>query len=867
MRFPFAKSLLGPALALLCISIAGVSHAAEPSAKLKSLQDSATTLYRAGSLREALAAAQQAFALTVREFGPDTEEAAIQSYSVAFVAEAVGDLALAEKQYRKSLRIREIVYGSESAGVSMPLENLGVVLLKAGRPAEAEPVFERVLKIRTDLVGDHAFAASAYAGLADVRIARGDYAGALPYYRKAVTLLTTQNTAQTVVKSIVEADIKRHRDVFIGLARAAWAMRRERGASPAALLDESYAAGQLAWATSASSALAKMTARLKAGDTELGRSIRGLQTLSDRVLALHDEDMKALAAWSEVQRKDPAYNRLLQEFRNTSITQNRVNAPFVKRQRQLVGDLQALLQRCPPGQAKSGCEASEKQRDAITKELGALSAETAKGSADIMDLSRRMQTAEAALPGYADFTARRTARLTESQGLEQQLAAERAGIIGKFPQYMSLAEPRPLSVADTQALLGESEALIAILTGATHSIVWAVTRERADWAEVEAGEEMLASHVKALRRGLDPASLNEDAPTASTGGVAAAVTRGFDIGRAHALYQLLLARFEPMLAGKRHLLLVPTGPLTSLPFQVLVTDMPRAGLSDRDTLRTAPWLIRRHALSVLPSVPSLSALRKFAVNGTAVKPFFGIGDPVLVGPNIRSQKRGASSVPPQPAALYRDGLADVRALRELVPLPETATELQAVARTLRAPSDAISIGPAATETRVKTASLGDYHVIHFATHGLVAGDLDGINEPALVLTPPPVPTEADDGLLTASEIATLKMDADWVVLSACNTAAGDKVGADALSGLARAFFFAGARALMVSHWSVYSQAAVQLTTRTFANLAVDRRLGRAEAFRRAMLSVIDEGMPPSYWAPFVIVGEGGAAPLGRAAAR
>jgi CHAT domain-containing protein len=193
-----------------------------------------------------------------------------------------------------------------------------------------------------------------------------------------------------------------------------------------------------------------------------------------------------------------------------------------------------------------------------------------------------------------------------------------------------------------------------------------------------------------------------------------------------------------------------------------------------------------------------------------------------------------------------------------VPLPETAAELQAVARTLRAPSDAISLREAATESRVKAASLGDYKVVHFATHGLVAGDLDGINEPALALTPPAVATEADDGLLTASEIATLKLDADWVVLSACNTAAGDKVGADALSGLARAFFFAGARALLVSHWSVYSQAAVQITTRTFANLAVNPRLGRAEAFRRAMLTIIDEGMPPSYWAPFVVVGEGGA---------
>ena len=126
-----------------------------------------------------------------------------------------------------------------------------------------------------------------------------------------------------------------------------------------------------------------------------------------------------------------------------------------------------------------------------------------------------------------------------------------------------------------------------------------------------------------------------------------------------------------------------------------------------------------------------------------------------------------------------------------------------------------------------------------------------------MLTPPAVPTEADDGLLTASEIAALKLNADWVVLSACNTAAGGGQGAEALSGLARAFFYAGARALLVSHWAVYSQAATELTTTTFATLAANPKIGRAEAFRSAMLALIAKGEPPSYWAPFVIVGEGG----------
>jgi CHAT domain-containing protein/tetratricopeptide (TPR) repeat protein len=861
MRSSLALRLAGLMLAAFCalIVVPLPLGAAEPSPQLKALQDRARALYTARDYRQSLDVARQVLAQTIAEFGRDHEQTAIQTFSVAFLAEAVGDLALAEASYRESVRIREIVYGPENAGVAMALEKLGGVLMKAGRARDAEPVFERALKIDKDLLGDHAFAAGAYAGIADARLARGEVSGALAYYRKAIGLLTSQDTSYAVVKSIVEADIKRHRDVFIGLVRAAGAARGAPGANQAALVDETFAAGQLAWATSAAAALAKMTARLKAGDTELGRAVRGLEAASERILALHEEDMKAITAWQEVQKADPAYARALAGFQVASLASNKTNAPLVKRQKELVDALQAVLARCPPGEKKPGCEASDREREAITRELSALSAETSKGASAIMEWNRQMMAAEEVLPGYAAFTTARKARLDESQRLEERLRTERAGVVGKFPQFLSLAEPKPLSVAEAQALLGEDEALIAILTGSQRTVVWALTRQRADWAEIGVGEEALAADVTTLRRGLDPAAPNPDAgadgrPT---------VTRSFDMARAHRLYQTLLAPLEPVLAGKRHLLLVPTGPLTSLPFQVLLTGAPQPGLAGPQALRTAPWLIRRQALSVLPSVQSLGSLRKFAADGTAVKPFFGIGDPVLVGPDAQGpEKRGAATgavaAVAQPAALYRDGLADIRALRQLVPLPETAAELQAVAATLRAGPGAISLREAATETRVKTAALSEYHVIHFATHGLVAGDLDGVNEPALVLTPPAVASAADDGLLTASEIATLKLDADWVVLSACNTAAGEKVGADALSGLARAFFFAGARAILVSHWSVYSQAAVQLTTRSFANLAATPRIGRAEAFRRAMLTIIDEGMPPSYWAPFVIVGEGGA---------
>jgi len=123
--------------------------------------------------------------------------------------------------------------------------------------------------------------------------------------------------------------------------------------------------------------------------------------------------------------------------------------------------------------------------------------------------------------------------------------------------------------------------------------------------------------------------------------------------------------------------------------------------------------------------------------------------------------------------------------------------------------------------------------VYFATHGLVAGDLEkfakGKVEPALALSIPDKPSDLDDGLLSASEVAQLKLNADWVVLSACNTAAGDKPGAEALSGLARAFFYAGARSLLVSHWEVDDQVTAELMKRLFALTKENPKLSHGEA--------------------------------------
>jgi CHAT domain-containing protein len=264
-------------------------------------------------------------------------------------------------------------------------------------------------------------------------------------------------------------------------------------------------------------------------------------------------------------------------------------------------------------------------------------------------------------------------------------------------------------------------------------------------------------------------------------------------------------------------------------------------------------------------VSSLKALRAAARTAPAARPIIGFGDP-LFGPDQGTTGARRAVTGKAVTRSYTDywrgaGVDRAQLSRALPQLPDTADELEAIRKNLGAAPADIHLGRSATETAVKRARLADYRIVYFATHGLVAGDVKGLAEPSLALTVPREPTALDDGLLTASEIAQLKLNADWVVLSACNTAAGDKPGAEALSGLARAFFYAGTRSLLVSHWAVDSAAATRLTTQAFDVMASDPAAGRAEALRRAMLAYLEDpsnpmNAYPALWAPFSVIGEG-----------
>jgi CHAT domain-containing protein/tetratricopeptide (TPR) repeat protein len=415
--------------------------------------------------------------------------------------------------------------------------------------------------------------------------------------------------------------------------------------------------------------------------------------------------------------------------------------------------------------------------------------------------------------------------------LDKKISELNAELLRRFPEFSELTKPFPLTVDDTQLLLNNDEAMLAWYVMENQTLLFFIRSNRVAFVTIDAGHQKIAVLVRRLRTAVEIPSTGDLLP--------------FPDESANELYQLLFGQVEKELKDVSHLIMVPDGPLQSLSFGML-----KVGAGETANEST-PWLARRYALTTLPAITSLQALRKFAKTPGQREPFIGFGDPDLKGDGEGT--RGVKI-----ARLFARGLiADTRAVSEMQPLPATADELKSIAKSLKADANSIFLRQAATESAVKKMPLNKYRTVAFATHGIMAGEFMGVQEPALVLTPPSEGSEDDDGLLTASEVAGLKLDADWVILSACNTAAPDGTpGAQGFSGLTKAFFYAGARTLLVSHWAVESNSAMKLTTRMFEE--IEKGATKSEALRRSMMALADEPETahPAYWAPFVVVGEG-----------
>lgn len=439
-------------------------------------------------------------------------------------------------------------------------------------------------------------------------------------------------------------------------------------------------------------------------------------------------------------------------------------------------------------------------------------------------------------------------------------------ITRRFPAYANLIRPQPPSLAEARAVLRPGEALLNIFSAPSATYVWAMQKDGPiAFQVVPLKREQITGMVGKLRAALDPGDVD----------IASKLPR-FDLDTGHALYSQLLTPVQAGWQGATSLLVAANGALGQLPLSVLPTA--RSTLPARQGIpyseyANIPWLVRQMAVTQLPSVNALVVLRKLPAGSPERSSFVGFGDPVFGRTEIASvrgnrklrnlsiARTDAAPTPATTAAATPATASEWVDYSKIPPLPDTREEILSLANTLKAdPARDVFLGTEASKANVKKLDLSKRKVVAFATHGLLPNDFPGVNEPSLALANP---NDGKHGLLTLEEILGLKLDADWVVLSACNTAAGDGSGADAVSGLGRGFFYAGTRALLVTHWPVESASARILVTGLFERQAADKSLSRAQALRQSMLALMqrkEAGFAyahPLFWAPYALVGDGG----------
>lgn len=488
------------------------------------------------------------------------------------------------------------------------------------------------------------------------------------------------------------------------------------------------------------------------------------------------------------------------------------------------------------------------------------------------DLQRRINTLSELLTGLR--SASPDQQLPAVQGklradidaFQSQRESLKKDIEKKFPEYAELVEPKPATIERTQRLLKSDEVLVSWYFAENVGYVWAISKQGTpQFSQLSIGRKQMAKEVSQLRKALDPgvSTIDEIPP--------------FDVALAYKLYQEILAPVESGFKGKKVMLVVPHAELGQLPISLLVTQATsqptKGGAVAFAGYKTVPWLTREIAVAQVPSVTALTALRSLPEGNPNRKSFVGFGDPYFSGSQEKSaQKSGATQlatrgIPLKLRSAPKTAGVSSAELALLPRLPDTSLEIEEIAKVVGAQSSDIFLHKQASVKQVTTMDLSDRKVIMFSTHGLVPGELNGLTQPALAMSSPEVTGDQDDGLLTMDKVIALRLDADWVVLSACNTAAGEGSGSEAVSGLGRAFFFAGARAILVSNWPVDSVASRQLMTDLFKRQQQTQGLTKSEALKQAMLNQIDQGgmkeggtmkysyAHPLFWAPFVVVGD------------
>lgn len=769
-----------------------------------------------------------------------------------------GRLLEAELEIRETIKEAIGFAGRASRDTAKALSRFGEILMMQGRFADAEKVLNVCLRMleSSGFSGESFYNGLARRSLGAVSVAMGDFDGAMKHFnlikeemRDNVYMLATllEQNPDHVLALLKTGHIKEAMAIISVRYRNDLKYLGEKHYRTAEMLG--FRAMAHAMTGREEQALKDFSASLPLLLND--RSIENDRLKSRRLKIMTETYLDLLAGIYET-KKEKAF-------------QIDASAEIFKMTEELTGSM-----------VQGALGASGVRAAATDPALAGLVRQEQDAAKQIETLKRTLFNALAAPPDQQNPRA-----LADLRGTINTLSSARETILNdiqkRFPKYTDFVMPEPTTLETVQGLLKENESLVVIYPMSKRTFIWAIPQKGiAAFSSAPINRDMVSHTVKVLRTALDP----------PWGGGTLGSIPDLDLEAAHGLYQALLEPVKQGWEGSKNLVVVAHGALGFLPLSVLPTKAVELD-PEKEPLfsnyRSVPWLARSHGISMLPSVTSLRILRSLPKGDPGRKVFTGFGNPYFT--------LAQASEKVEKTVVYRAGTLrgmpvkrrDLKkvAVREeeppsagiesLSPLPDTAEEVEGIALALKADKERdIFLGKAASEDQVKSMDLTKVRVLTFATHGLLPGELDGLTQPALALSSPKVTGGRDDGLLTMGEILGLKLNADWVVLSACNTGAGEGAGAEAVSGLGRAFFYAGTRAMLVSNWPVETTSAKMLTTDLFRRQAADPGLSRSEALKDTMLDMIDKGgykdeggqmvfsyAHPIFWAPFAVIGDGG----------
>jgi CHAT domain-containing protein len=422
-----------------------------------------------------------------------------------------------------------------------------------------------------------------------------------------------------------------------------------------------------------------------------------------------------------------------------------------------------------------------------------------------------------------------------------KLSDLRRQIASAFPVYRELISPRIPSAAGLGAVLRPGEAYVNFYAGPQNGYAFVVLPGGALQTFRIATSRADARRAIATLRA--PFDAGQPPTTAGDAG-------GFDLAASHAVYKTWIAPLQQALAGVRTVYIATGGVLSNVPWNVLVSQ-------PAVKLEQASWWVSAVTPVQMPSGSSLVLARGHGAS-KARQAFTGFADPSFDGADTAASTGATRGV--RQNAIAPEARTRNFDYRRITPLPETFDEVSAIGSALGADATSLIRGRKASRSQVMQQNLADSRVLAFATHGLLPGEVPGMLKAGLAMS-----YEGQglaDSVLTIDDIVGLRLDADWVLLSACNTGYASGDAGDSMSALLRGFFASGARTLLATQWAVESQSAKELTVQTFKNLAQDPALGKGQALAATQREMIAGKFGPLwrhpyFWAPYFLAGDAG----------